>query len=199
MVQDIVRVTPSQGPGAIQWKLCYNSNCGGPGDNPPTKYPVIMVPADKQEHGFVVVINDKHNTGITFASDATNPFDPAKALAVEPGQGHHPTSGINSNNQFKDVTLASPTALVLTDKNDNPSEMWLSYTLNFVDKNGAPVQSIDPDWHNGGGGSGTSSNTLLAIDLAITGATLLTLLVVALRQESIRQMVAGIVNWTRSK
>lgn len=178
MSHDVIIVTPRPVGNQVKWELCQGTDCGGPGASPPSKYPDIVIPEKSPNHGVVFAINDPHNTGITFARSQSNPTDASLAFAVDVGKGKHPTSGINSANQFDQIKLATPTALTLRDKNDNQGDLWLSYTLHFVGRDNQPVASLDPDWKNGGGGTTIDSGaTAYAIAGAVGGALLALLFV----------------------
>lgn len=166
MVQDVIRVTPSHGPGGIEWKLCHGNNCGAAGS-----YPTIEFPAKSGPHVIVISIDDPQHTGITFASPPSNPTSASDALWVVDGPNKHPAKGGgNPGNQLQDATLANATTLVVTNKNDNANPMWMSYRLNFVGSNGVAVSPIDPDWKNGGTGSGISIDYTTALIGAAVGA-----------------------------
>jgi hypothetical protein len=179
---EVMTATPSMGPDGVTWRLCnVSTNACGSG-TPQDPYPVVDLGAKTGPHDVIFVVNDPAKLGIKFA---TNGF------WMEPGKGKHPTNPtINSNNQITGTLQPSPSVLIVSDKNDNSTPMWLSYRLNFVDNANNTVNPIDPDWHNGGGGSGISS-TLAVATLAIGVATLVVILFVAYQQSRLKRMLAG--------
>lgn len=166
-----ITVQPKQSSEGIKWILCEGTNCGGPGTNPPSDYPQIIVPAKTGQHDFTFTIKNP-SFGITFAPDPSSPTSAKAALWVTVGQGQHPGQGNNSAGQITNEALSGPasTTLTFTDNNHNPNMMWLSYRLNFVGSQGQTVKPIDPDIKNGGtglGGGGTSASTALIIGIAV--------------------------------
>jgi hypothetical protein len=180
-----LQVKPQQNGQNIDLWLCHGTVCG----KSPGTYPDVTLNPGSGPHTFIVSITDP-TLGVTFADDP---------MWIKPSHGSPPNHMWDSAGQIPPLTKANNTTIFFTDQNNNdPSNGWLTlgYALRFNTPNG--VLSIDPDIKNGGGTS-TAYTTLQVAEFGITAATLLTLIFVALRQESIRQMVAGIVNWTRSK
>jgi len=138
-----ITVTPTQqANGTIAWTLCYHQKCGGPAHPTVKAYPPIMVPADAAAYDFNIVIGQP-DLGITFAPDP---------IWIAPGKGIKPPHGTNSHNQLGDFSVGNNgKTLSLTDQNSNMFGKWFSYQLNFV-RGSKPVDALDPDWHNGGGG-----------------------------------------------
>jgi hypothetical protein len=142
-----ITVQPTAIPTGVKWELCdvAANACGGSGD-----YPQIILPAKSGPYDFTVTIKNPIR-GIRFAPVANDPTSADAALWVMLGQGQHPHQhGNGSNGQIQNPTLTSATTLKFTDSNSNPSAMWLSYRLNFVDNQNHTVQPIDPDIKNGG-------------------------------------------------
>lgn len=177
MTQEIITVSPTAGskPNDVQWTLCYNGTCGGPG-----QYPAVEVPPNSGPHVFVISIDDPNNTGIKFAGSGNHyPMGGEDALWVVRGKGQHPQGkGIDAKNQLTDITLTNGTTLVLTNKNDNGYPFWMSYRLNFVGKDGKAVTSLDPDWKNGGGTTPGTTQYFYS-DPVVAGAIAIAIAVVA--------------------
>jgi hypothetical protein len=144
---EVMTATPAANQsGGYTWTLCNVSTkeCGI--GTPTSPYPTIELGAKTGSRDVVFVINDQNKTGIQFAND---PF------WVMPGKGQHPTGPVNnSNGQLGNPLKPSASILIVSDKNDNQNTMWLSYRLNLVNNANQAVTPIDPDWKNGGGGSG---------------------------------------------
>jgi len=180
-----ITVQPSNGSNGVQWVLCdvTASNCGGPGANPPTPYPVIDLPKNKVGYDFTVTI--KNAAGISFApanKPTTYPQTGDAALWVMMGQGQHPShQGNNSNGQIVNPQLTDATTLTFTDLNHGQGVSWLSYRLNFVKNGSQAVNPIDPDIKNGGSAFwGAAPGTSSAMMTAAVTAAIVALVVAAI-------------------
>lgn len=158
MARKVITAHAVENGGSLDWYLCHDGTCGGPGHPTVKAYPVVTVDNGVMDTLFVVNIAEP-SKGITFANTSSDPHNGDDAIYVTPGSGQHPGQGNNSHGQIHNITLATPTTLAFNDKNS-----WkgtLSYALNFQ-RGGQPVTSIDPDIRNGGGGGGNVTLSQLA-------------------------------------
>jgi len=164
----VMTATPSgPDPQHINWKLCnLTTNVCGTGTQT-EPYPAIYLSYNSGPQDVIFVINDPSNLGIKFANDP---------LWMVMNQGQHPTGpGIHSNGQLGTPQKFSSVLIV---PDHNSQAQWMSYRLNFVDKANQPVKAIDPDWHNGGTGSGLSFYLSDQVFVAsVAGALVLGLLI----------------------
>ena len=140
--------TPTLENGQVTWQLCYTNppqppvpQCG----STKADYPdITLVPNSGAQPFQFKIVNDNTGLNITFA----------KANPIWVGASGPPT-GPGVNSQVHQVAGGGKKTLTFVDKNSLPSStqpapVTLTYQLNFVDKQGNPVTSIDPDIRNGG-------------------------------------------------
>jgi hypothetical protein len=146
--------TPTINGTEVEWQLCY-INTGQCGDGKTTPYPDVTLKKNGGAAHFTFTIEG--DTGILFApnppsSDPNPPADkPGPIWVHQKGEGNGP--GVHA--QVRDVQGAGTNELKFKDKNDRPNffhpkAITLKYQLNFVDAQGKPVTSLDPDIKNGG-------------------------------------------------
>jgi len=144
MGQQSFTATPTLQDGEVAWTLCYSpppppnqpQQCGNGTANSP--YPYVTLQKDSGSNPFQFTIaNDQTGLGIQFAS--------ANPLCV--AGGTKPTCP-SSNPQIQPPGGGGTKVLTFVYLNTDKS--LLKYVLNFTDKNGNAVTSIDPDIQNGG-------------------------------------------------
>ncbi len=132
----------------VQWELCLRepadqAACG----KTKADYPDIWLEANKGEYDFKFSITDQTNLGIKFAG--TNP------IWIKKGNQQPTKPGVDG--QVKPNTLKGhgTGTLEFVDLNSKPDKTQpnpykMKYQLNFTDRIGNQVTSIDPDITNGG-------------------------------------------------
>lgn len=130
--------------GKVEWELCLRepadqAACG----KTKADYPDISLQANQGQYDFEFNITDQTNLGIKFAGDP---------LWIKKGKQ---PDGPSSDEQIEKLNGQGSPKLTFVDKNtkpnkDEPNPYDLKYQLNFTDKDGKEVTSIDPEITNGG-------------------------------------------------
>lgn len=166
--------TPTLVNNVVSWKLCLKNPpnsapevCGDGSASAP--FPNISLDQNKPNYTLQFkIVNDNTQKNIQFATDA---LSIKKGEPVGPGLPKQ--IGGENGNGTKLFTFTDANSLP---NNAHPTAVTISYGLNFTDKDGNAVTSIDPDITNGGTNRASFADYLLPVAVAFAAGILFTLL-----------------------